>query len=1437
MRRKNVILISAIFIVGLTLVSPASGELIGWWKLDDPNGTTFADSSGYGNNGTITNPDTNPVRWTDDGYKGRALNFTSKTNAPFTLCDAPITTGNLNTADATCSFWMKMPTSPASWGPIFVLLSQSYNFDIEPGDVGMMYVNVQNGGIWFGGSTTFNDNNWHHITVTFSTSNSRIVLYGDSVQITSYAGNLAASITAVRIGGPRSLNQWRSYSGLLDEVAVFNSALNAVEVQNLFWYGPDWSLFATNPSPADKATIGTTNVTLTWNAGQNAIQHHVYFGDNLSNVQNGTGDTDKGLTSAAIYSPGTGTLVNGKTYYWRVDEINGTNVWPGIVWSFTIAQKTAFNPVPADGTKLVDPNVTLSWTAGMGAVSHNVYFGTNPGSLPLVSNAQSGTSYDPPGNLNYATTYYWRVDEFDGTTRTGNVWSFKTTPNIVVTDPNLVGWYNFNVDEETIAIDWSTRGNHGKIIGQPVHAAGYDANAILFDGVDDAVEVPRMVQNDFTLMAWVKTATPGYEGTTGRSGSGLIWSDYSGGGDHFTLAVLGTKAAFETGPPLTTTISNRDVVTSRWVHVAVTRTQSTGRIEIFIDGLSDIAANQSTATQYSLHIAIGANLLDSRYFTGLIDEVRIYNKVLTPEEIEKVMGGDPALALKPKPANGATLDVEHAFPLSWTPGEKAAKHDVYFGTDLDAVSDATTTNSTGIYQDRKDTNTYTPPDVLQWGKTYYWRIDEYNKDATISKGRVWTFTVADYLVVDDFEDYNNFTPDRVFQTWLDGVGYSAELPYFPTAFGGNGTGAVVGHDIWSAGTTYTTIMERSIFHGGRQSMPVDYNNAVSPYYSETQRVWATSQNWTRLGVKALTLWFRGIRDSIGSLHYDQATSTYTMTGSGTDIWGTSDQFNFAYKTLTGDGSIIAKIESLENTSGGSRVGVMIRETLDPGSALADVIVTQDGRVALQYRTSAGINMGSPDSSTQTVVNAITLPHWVKLTRQGTVFTAEHSTDGVNWVDITPETAGELSHTTVGMGQTVCIGLAVTARNAATACHAKISNVTINGTYNPTGPFTSSQDIGMASNDATALYITLEDDTAGKRTVTHTNANAVLQNTWQEWNISLSDFTGVKLDKIKKMTIGMGNKTPGGTGSLYIDDIRLYRPRCIPSLAKSVADISGDCLVGYADLDVMANAWLLADGFIATTPDDTAGLVGYWTLDGNANDSSGNANHGIVNGSPTWTSAGQIGGAAEFDGVNDNIQVARTIQDDFTIAAWIKTNQPGAQAGPAAWQGSGLIWSDVVGNVSDFVLAVLGKKLEFATGPTNVNTISNSDVVTGQWVHVAVTRVANSGQVTLYINGRTDVTETQANTGSLNANSMIIIGANTIDGRYYAGLIDEVRMYSRVLSGAEIAYLADTSPGDGQLYIPAPSADWYFAEAAGSRRINLRDYAVLANSWLEEKLWP
>ena len=124
-----------------------------------------------------------------------------------------------------------------------------------------------------------------------------------------------------------------------------------------------------------------------------------------------------------------------KTYYWRIDEVNDLrpdSPWKGEVWSFTVASVRAFNPDPVDGTLFVDPNVTLSWTAGSGAVSHRVYFGDDlQGVQAGAGGTAKGDRSDPnytPGKLTLNKTYYWRVDEFDGkTTYPGDVWSFTTT--------------------------------------------------------------------------------------------------------------------------------------------------------------------------------------------------------------------------------------------------------------------------------------------------------------------------------------------------------------------------------------------------------------------------------------------------------------------------------------------------------------------------------------------------------------------------------------------------------------------------------------------------------------------------------------------------------------------------------------------------------------------------------------------------------------------------------------------------------------------------------------------------------------------------------------------------------------------------------------------------------------------------------------------------
>jgi hypothetical protein len=637
-------------------------------------------------------------------------------------------------------------------------------------------------------------------------------------------------------------------------------------------------LKARNPVPANGANV--TPTVLKWLPGDYAVKHDVYFGTSLTDVNNATTST------LGIYKirqdPNSYPVTNltpGVTYYWRIDEVNDAHpdkVWKGDVWRFTPVPLKAWNPKPSDGTNCVPTNVVLSWSPGIKASTHLVFFGT---SQTAVNNATS-TSPEYKGNppdpnytfttkLAYDTVYYWRINErnTDLSVTKGDVWSFRTVPAVPIKDPNLVGWWP--LDGATcgnIVLDSSGHDHHGKLVNGPQWISGVDRGALSFDGRDDYVELP------LTLGQALSSLT---------SSTLAIWVDSQPGGpwqrifdfgkDRTVYMCLTPRWWFmdETYFHITTSGFDGEVrvwsvgfdLPSGWHHLAVTIDAKAGTIILYYDGSELARATGAILTPKDLGVTTNNWLgrshddVNDSYYLGSMADFRIYNYAMTEAQIGKLVRG-LELAWNPKPSDGSSTDVERAVPLSWSPGDNAAKHDVYFGTDVNSVRDANTSDTTGIYRPRQDPNTYTPPETLKFGQTYYWRIEEYNTDTTISKGRVWSFTTADYLVVDDFEAYNNLSPNRVFQTWLDGIGYSADQ-YFPVAYGGNSTGASVGHDIWTAGTPYTTIMETTIIHGGGQSMPMYYDNTKSPYYSETTRVFATPQDWTRKDVKSLTLWFRG----------------------------------------------------------------------------------------------------------------------------------------------------------------------------------------------------------------------------------------------------------------------------------------------------------------------------------------------------------------------------------------------------------------------------------------------------------------------------------------------------------------------------------------------------------------------------------------------------
>jgi hypothetical protein len=312
--------------------------------------------------------------------------------------------------------------------------------------------------------------------------------------------------------------------------------------------------------------------------------------------------------------------------------------------------------------------------------------------------------------------------------------------------------------------------------------------------------------------------------------------------------------------------------------------------------------------------------------------VRVFDTNTTPkpnfDDLKRLAeyGLITELARKPNPKNMATIDLSDATPLSWTAGEYAVKHDVYFGAAFDDVNDADANDTTGIYRGWQSLPIYTPTEALELGKTYYWRIDEVNAppDSDIHYGKVWSFTVAEYLIVDDFEGYTDYAPNDIFSSWLDGY-YIDE------------NGALVGHDNpdFDAGEHF---LETEIVHGGKQSLPFYYSNVGAATYSEATKTLTDTRDWTQQGVKALSLWFRGFPPLLGGF-VEAPAGTFTMSAEGADIWGSSDEFHFAWQELSGAVEIIAKVESVENTHPWAKAGIMIRDTLDPDSAFAMVAIT------------------------------------------------------------------------------------------------------------------------------------------------------------------------------------------------------------------------------------------------------------------------------------------------------------------------------------------------------------------------------------------------------------------------------------------------------------------------------------------------------------------
>ncbi|MCU0914138.1 MAG: LamG domain-containing protein [Planctomycetes bacterium] len=473
------------------------------------------------------------------------------------------------------------------------------------------------------------------------------------------------------------------------------------------------------------------------------------------------------------------------------------------------------------------------------------------------------------------------------------------------------------------ATDLSGNGHEGTLMGDAHFSTdGVFAGALALDGDGDFVEMRGYqgpMKSPWTLACWVQT--------TGAGDMDILSWGTEGGGLKVEFRFNAGRLRIEHGNG---NIRGNTVINDGEWHHGVAQLPAGGVIKdvlFYLDGkpLALFATIGNGNNPFNTTPGIDFNIgrsgpLSGRYFQGQIDDVRVYDRLLSAEEIGQLVVRPQAHA--PKPANGAvgvevpllqwtagdgaalhtvylgtspdlteadrvaerlpaavyyhapglqpgttyywrvdeieadlatvhtgavwsfvTQDIKAYGPspaegdnrvttapvLTWLPGRAALEHHVYFGASREAVAQGTPATDKGVIKETSFT-----PGELQSATTYYWRVDEVVAGGVIQMGAVWSFTTI--LAIDDFESYTDDEGNRIYETWIDGWT--------------NGTGSTVGY-------TVAPFAEQKTVHGGKQALPLDYNNLHAPYYSEAERQFAPTQDWTINGLDTLVVYLRG----------------------------------------------------------------------------------------------------------------------------------------------------------------------------------------------------------------------------------------------------------------------------------------------------------------------------------------------------------------------------------------------------------------------------------------------------------------------------------------------------------------------------------------------------------------------------------------------------
>ncbi len=1357
-------------------------------------------------------------------------------------------------------------------------------------------------------------------------------------------------------------------------------------------------------------------------------------------------------------------LEGGQMYYFRaLWKEGGGGDWVKVAWqgpdapdrteitSYYFSQPLeAQNPVPEDGSLLTPLEVTtLEWFGETRiATSQDVYFGEDPGAMTLFTTVPGGTNTIDAPPLDADKTYYWQVKRTDGTdVYEGPVWSFSIAEWVSIdigrANPEPAGSSSF--DPNTGVYTLKSGGN--ELWG------GADEFHFLYMTMKmarDTGEIKARVLSIDAPDSWRRAGVMIRESTaanaskvmahkTGHNNTRMQWRDNTGAGTG------GGPEYWDLGFPM-------------WVRVTRKGNQFNGYYSQDGENWSHLGSRNVTMTND--YVCVGLAMChhnsqpQDQLSTGMFDSLSI----TTP---------DPLQSWEPSPSNGAE-GVPINVVLSWNAGEGATLQHLYFSDNYADVEDGTAY----IGEFDVDVTEY-DAGVLDLTKTYYWAVDmevRVGRDYETILGEIWSFTIEEFLVIEDFEAYDDppvpledppeqvvidpgytipgytieaVEPDAgcLIAEWafegnyddtsgsgfhgtpvgdanivndatrgdvlsLDGdldyvnCGNPAALNFSTgdwslsawvkntmTGTGDDNKGSIIanGGDT-GGGHRYCLILTEQ--QEGEVTLVVDDDSDKRQARGDATKV--NDGVWHHvLGVRdgdTIRIYIDGVEegsaglpagyDLSGTVQHDVLIGAITDHPDGNDIYkdygGLIDDVQIYDCALTeGNARYLAEVGDkvvdpiVTPPTYGPLIAEYLVELPDPtadtsgnnihGTPLGDVDIVDDaerGLVASFDGNGDAVDIGDNERFNPGA-DDFSISVWVNLNSWGgswgNVIVGKRGEGGVGWQLRRFGGDPRFSWTTRGMGnddyprsdQTIAMnqwyhlaairdgdqkrlyidGMLESTQgintNPVNACDHKVYiGARANGgntgpesffdgmiddlriynyaltwgqvlnlaEYTPTNPITDTwsgtpmTEYGIAHGgnasmrmeydnsqyvyqalsrrdapfadwtagnakalsmwfrgdpgnaaDLAIMYVTLQDDSESASVYYDGDRSDLNKAEWQEWNIAMDDLAGVNADSIGNIEVGVvGLGGPGNPGGqMYFDDMRLYPPRCIPEYGP-LADLTDDCIVDMRDLRVLVGDWLVGD-------ETSTGLVARFEFDGDLTDSSGNGNHGTAFGAVGFETDAVRGEVLDLPGGDDQYvgipPVGISGRDPTTIACWAKADNTSIPDWTLVFGFTGTAGSGGGGG-SHFNIGSLG-------GPGGVGahvwgweaTIFTDDEAL-EWRHYAMTY---DGTTVKYYGDAVPVGTVDFDLST--RADRVHVGSRVTQASSFPGNVDDARIYRRALSDDDI--VAVMGGGDpAEAYFPLVSiANIYDEEPINSKKVNLKDYATMAEDWLVEVLFP